>query len=227
MRRLALLLAIVLAAPAQARALPPHDECTNDPEFVRFRQQLVDVTIRHDAPGLLALVADDIEFNHDGVDGDPGRAGFSRAWGLGDADRSSLWDALVRVLAAGCARDGEVVASPHLFLRFPAELDPWTAGVGGPDARLYVEEKTTAARVIIPWEILEEASLNSETGWVRVSLSDGRRGFLRREDLWSPIDYRAIFERRGGVWRLVAFLGGDYLRDAPTTRVHPPQGSER
>ena len=205
---LALAVSVAFAASLQARSLPPRDECAVDPDLARFRAQLVDVVIRHDTQGLLALVADDVESNVDTAPADPGKDGFATAWGLYDADQSSLWDALIRVLAAGCARDGERAAAPYLYFRFPPELDPWRAGVAGPGARLYESEATTASRVGIAWEVLEEAMLNSETGWASVRLSDGRRGFIRREDLWSPIDYRAVFEKSGGQWRMAAFIAG-------------------
>ncbi len=195
------------AAPIEARSLPPRDECAADAEFARFRAQLADAVIRHDAPGFLALVADDIGFTREGVIG-PGKAEFALAWELADPDRSSLWDELIRVLAAGCARDGGRIAAPYLYLRFPAELDPWEAGVAGPGARLYESQDATGTRVRIAWEVLEEAHLDSETGWVTVRLSDGRRGFVRREDLWSSIDYHAIFEKREGQWRMTEFRGG-------------------
>jgi hypothetical protein len=209
MKRLLPLLALsAFATPLEARTLPPRDECASDAEFARFRAQFVDVVVRHDTQGLLALVADDIRHSLGGAVGDPGKAAFVAAWRLGDADQSSLWDALVRVLAAGCARDGERMAAPYLYFRFPAEMGPWEAGVAGPDARLYASQ-IHRAPVAIAWEVLEEARLDSDSGWANVRLSDGRRGFVRREDLWSPIDYHAIFERRGGEWRLTAFIAGE------------------
>jgi hypothetical protein len=45
--------------------------------------------------------------------------------------------------------------------------------------------------------------------WIRVTVPGGRSGYLLREQVRSPIDYRALFERRGGQWRLTVFLAGD------------------
>jgi SH3-like domain-containing protein len=48
-----------------------------------------------------------------------------------------------------------------------------------------------------------------EGAWVRVATADGRRGWVRRALIRGFGDYRAVFERRGGRWRMIAFVAGD------------------
>lgn len=205
MKRLALLAALALPALAEARTLPPRDECAADPDFARFRAELLDIVARHDATRLLAVVADDIRFTFGGGEG---RASFAAQWSLADPDASGLWVELAKALASGCARDGETMSAPYIFRRFPDALDAFSAGVAGPAARLYQARSNEGDSVLIPWEILDEVEWNAGT-WARVRLSDGRAGFVETEHLLSPIGYRAIFERRDGRWRMTMFIAGD------------------
>jgi hypothetical protein len=64
----------------------------------------------------------------------------------------------------------------------------------------------------VSWHVVEDASGDdaAEAGaWRRVRLGDGRIGYMGSGDLRSDIDYRAIFERRGGRWLLTVFVAGD------------------
>ncbi|HVQ09659.1 MAG TPA: hypothetical protein VMS43_14605 [Allosphingosinicella sp.] len=208
MKRVALLAPLaLLAMPAAvpARTLPPRDECAADPGFARFRADLLDIVARHDATRLLAIVADDIRFD---FGGGQGRRAFAGEWGLADPDRSGLWVELAGVLVSGCARDGEMMTAPYIFRRFPDELDAYSSGVAGPGARLYQARSNEGESVLIPWEILEEVEMNAG-GWARVRLSGGRTGYIETANLLSAIDYRAIFEKRDGQWRMTTFIAGD------------------
>jgi hypothetical protein len=205
MKRLVLpLLLLALACPAQARTLPPGDECAADADFARFRAELLDAVARHDAARLLGMTADDIEFS---FGGESGKAAFVATWGLADPHASGLWRELAQVLASGCAREGEEMSSPYWFSRFPDHLDAFDSGLAGPQARLYATPSVEAASVPIAWQVLAEAAV--EGGWARVRLEDGRSGHIEAADLLSPIGYRALFARRGGAWRMVAFIAGD------------------
>jgi hypothetical protein len=205
MKRLAFLAALALPAIVEARTLPPRDECAADPGFARFRAGLLDIVARHDATRLLAIVADDIRFSFGGGEG---RANFTAEWSLADPDTSGLWVELAKALASGCARDGETMSAPYIFRRFPDELDAFSSGVAGPAARLYRTASNEDESSLIPWEILEEATAGIP-GWFRVRLSDGRTGYVEAENVLSPIDYRVIFERRDGQWRMTTFVAGD------------------
>ncbi len=195
----------LFAPPAQARTLPPRDECAADPGFARFRAELLDIAARHDATRLLAIVTDDISFSFGGGEG---RADFVEAWHLADPDSSGIWVELARVLVSGCARDGETMVAPYIFRRFPEELDAFAAGVAAPGTLLYRTRSNEGDSTPISWEILEEAAPDG-AGWARVRLSDGRTGYIESANLLSAIDYRAIFEKRGGQWRMTAFIAGD------------------
>ena len=53
------------------------------------------------------------------------------------------------------------------------------------------------------------ATEDVDPDWVPVALPDGRRGFVAARFAHSPVGHRAVFERRGGGWRMTHFLAGD------------------
>jgi hypothetical protein len=128
--------------------------------------------------------------------------GAPRHSGLGRAARGR--PGAHAAAADECAAD----PAPYIFRRFPDELDAFSAGVAGPAARLYEARSNEGESVLIPWQILDEVEWNPGA-WARVRLSDGRAGYVETEHLLSAIDYRAIFERRDGQWRMTMFIGGD------------------
>ena len=195
----------LFASPAGAQALPPVDECGED--FAAFRAQLLDILARRDAPALLEHFDADIEFSFGGVG--PGRDAFAESWGLDEPRTSGLWTELGRVLLLGCVPlGGGEVAAPSLFGRFPAEIDPFMGGVAVPGARLYRAPQVEGDGDDVDWQIVTESD-GVISGWRRVRLADGRSGYIEDGLLLTPVDYRAIFARRDGRWRLVAFIAGD------------------
>ena len=210
----ALLLSLLLAAaPEDARVhrLPPVDQCAADPSFVAFRNDLLAAIARRDRDFVLAAITDDIEVD---FGGGAGRQDFFSTWELYRPATSGLWDELGRALSLGCAHDGRSgnYYAPSMFLADEEVFeDPFTAAVAirpgaelrsGPDA-------ASPVVATLDWDVLTVPEWDPDSGWQRVTLADGRSGYLRAEDLRSPIDYRAAFQRIGGRWRMTAFIAGD------------------
>lgn len=210
-----LVAALALVAPAAAAALPPRvpptDSCARDRSFVAFRNALLAAIARRDAAFILAAATDDIQYSF----GDnPGRAGFARAWGLSRPATSALWRELGAALRLGCARDeaGEFWA-PSMSLVGDEDLgeDFYASAVAvGPGAALHAGPSDTS-RAIAPlrWHVVTAQHDDGESAWVRVRLTDGREGYVRRALIRGFGDYRAVFAKRGGRWRMTAFVAGD------------------
>ena len=49
----------------------------------------------------------------------------------------------------------------------------------------------------------------TDEAWLEVKLADGRQGFVRYDQTVNPLDYRLVFEKRGGEWKIAAFVAGD------------------
>jgi hypothetical protein len=44
---------------------------------------------------------------------------------------------------------------------------------------------------------------------LKVETLSGKKGFIKAKYVRSPIDYRAIFEKNNGKWKMGAFISGD------------------
>jgi hypothetical protein len=206
------LLAGPVAAVAQNRRVPPVDRCASNPSFVAFRTRLRAAIARRDGAWLLSNTAPNIEYSF----GDsPGRAGFTRAWGLNRPATSRIWRELGETLRLGCdrAEDGEYWA-PSLSLQ-QNDMDegegPPTWLAVGPNAVLH-EEPSDSSPVVarLEWDILTPRDGDEGRGaWVAFNLGDGTRGFVRRSLVRSQSDYRATFARRHGRWLMTGFVAGD------------------
>ena len=205
---IALLIAAAPPADSSTHRLPPIDECAADPSFAAFRDQLRLTIEQRDAAALLEIVADDIEVD---FGGGAGRADFSRTWELDRPASSGVWDELAEALSLGCAGDGSgELYAPSMAAASMTE-DPFEAAVViRPGAELRREpDAASRSLATLDWDIVTVPEWDSEGAWQRIVLADGRSGFVRSDDLRSPIDYRAAFRRLDGRWRMTAFIAGD------------------
>ncbi len=205
---LGLLLVLLAGAPAQAAAakLPPADECGAEPRFHAFRTELADAVARRDSRLLLRVVSDDVKFS---FGDDHGKAGFIANWKLDQEASSPIWAELAEVLRLGCFREKDYAASPYLFGRMPEGHDPFETVVATrPGAAVHAEPRA-ASKVIarLDWDVLTSKDAGAKP-WVKVQLPTGE-GFVRADEVRSPIDYRAIFEKKNGRWMLTTFVAGD------------------
>lgn len=208
---IAVLLSLLLvAAPevgAETRRVPPVDQCSADPSFAAFRDDLRQAIARRDRAFILALVTDDIEVD---FGGGAGRDTFAQTWSLDRPDISPLWQELGETLSLGCARSSEGdYWSPSFFLDSGEVGDPFeTALAIRPGAALHSAPDAASPIVTtLDWDVLTVTEWNGEQGWQRAALADGRSGYVRSEDLRSVIDYRAGFRRIDGRWRIVLIAG--------------------
>jgi hypothetical protein len=205
---IALLIAAAPPADSSTHRLPPIDECAADPSFAAFRDQLRLTIEQRDAAALLEIVADDIEVD---FGGGAGRADFSRTWALDRPTASGVWDELAEALSLGCAGDGSGELYAPSMAAVSMVEDPFEAAVViRPGAELRAEpDAASPTLAALDWDIVTVPEWDSEGAWQRIVLADGRSGFVRSDDLRSPIDYRAAFRRLDGRWRMTAFIAGD------------------
>ena len=202
--------ALFFAVAAPVR-LPPVEQCNGDPEFVRVRQQLERVVRTRDRDGLLSLMSKDVRVTFGGR---YGRDGFREHWTSVPDDRARLWVEMDRVLRLGCAeaRDGTGAAYraiPAMFVTGDG-LDGFSTWVALPGAVLRARP-TTRAKVAMrlpPWTVLDEVE-HDRGSWIEARTPKGRRGYVSTAQARSLLDYRIVFGRRDGSWRITAFIAGD------------------
>ena len=191
--------------------MPPTDSCAQDRSFVAFRNALNAAIARRDAAFILSVATDDIEYS---FGESPGKAGFARAWGLSRPATSQLWRTLGAALRLGCARDeaGEYWA-PSMSLIGDEDMgeDYFSLMVAvAPGAALRAGPSETSALIArLRWDVVTLEGEEREAAWLRARLRDGRRGYIRQALFRGFGDYRAVFAKRQGRWRMTAFVVGD------------------
>ena len=198
--------ALALAGAAPDR-LPPIDQCQTEPSLVAFREALGDAAKKRDVEALLRLTIDDVQTD---FGGGSGKAEFTRHWRLDRPDQSGLWTELAAILGLGCTLDGSTAVIPSLSEPMDS-LDAFETYVaiipGSPLRREPREDSGAVAK--LDWHLLTLKSATVDRRWFHVQLADGRSGYVRADEVRSPIDYRLVAERRGKRWLITAFVAGD------------------
>jgi len=209
---LALAAGATMTAHAQIGKLLPVDEGFRDSSFVFFRARLLEAIEKQDAKYLYSIVDPNIKVSFGASNG---LAAFKEQWHPERKD-TKLWRTLFRVVAAGGAfREGNFMA-PYAYATFPDSLDAFKHGViTGSGVRVRAHPDTTGDPIgTLSSEIVEVASWQAEGlsaggGWIGVTLKDGRRGYVAEQYIWSPVGYRAIFDKKNGKWAMTALIAGD------------------
>ena len=213
MRSFALALAAVslgAAWPPPPSKLPPADQCSAEPGFAAFNTDLKQAVKRRDGDALLALLAPDVLVN---FGGGTGRDAFARQWDLKAGSPHELWQQLTDILALGCAKTGSNLVMPSLAAQFDSDADEDVFEklvVVSPAAELRAQPAADSAPIqSLSWDVVTGVERRREDDMVKVRLADGREGWIAGRLLRSPLDYRAVIEKRDGQWLITAFIAGD------------------
>jgi hypothetical protein len=216
-----LLLAAATAVASATSPLPPPmrlipvDEAAKDQSFAQFRDELKSVIARKDAAKLFHYLASDIQLS---FGGDYGGPAFHKMWKPFDKD-TQVWKALSLIVDNG----GKFVvpggfAAPYAYAAFPEDIDAFSYVVVTNPRALLRERPHANARVIreLDHDILEvvnsSGKMQHEAGpndWDEVKHVSGQRGFVQSADIRSPIEFRAVFEKRKGKWVMQTLIAGD------------------
>ena len=209
----ALLLASFVAAASAATPaprLPPVDQCAAKPGFKIYKDALKRSVDRRNGDGLLALLAPDVLVN---FGGESGRDAFAREWDLKAGVPEELWKQLAGILALGCAKSTGVLVIPSMASQFDSDADEGALDklvVISSSAELRAAPDSASARVAsLSWDVVTALERRHQDDWVKVQLADGRKGWVAGSQMRSPLDYRAIIEKRDGRWMITAFVAGD------------------
>ena len=204
----AIALALAAAPSTTPPRLPPVEMCRGDAGFDVFRKELAAAVAAKDVAAIKRLSASDIRSS---FGGDGGWAEFSSSWGLDtEPAKSKLWPQLDELFKLGCAptqAGGRVF--PSLFQASGEDTDPFELVVARPGSKLYRAPRAAEPVATLDWHSARQGDPGAESGWVQVTLFDGRKGWLREADVLSPLDYRLVAERRGGRWVIAALVAGD------------------
>ena len=212
LRLLILLVSISWPAIAQVGKLYPVDEGPKDPSFQEFRGKLIEAAKNRDAKFILSILDPKI-LNSFGGDG--GVKEFKEMW-KPDNPNSELWGTLIEILSMGGSFTKNEFCAPYVFTKFP-ELDAFDHFVIiGEQVRVREQPGLTSPAVAtLSYDIVAQADQPTEPvikeghSWIAIKLSNGKTGFVSKQFIRSPIDYRACFMKKMGRWRMVSLVAGD------------------
>ncbi len=204
---------------SQERYVKPVDKGINDASFVAFRKKLIAAAERKDSKYIYGIVDRNIELSYGG---DKGTADFKKIWRIEKAD-SKFWSEFLPVIKNGgkffFEGGDEEFWAPYTFSSFPSGFDGFEhEAIFGNNVNL--REKPTASAEVtttLSYNIVKVDYENSvklktsetEYDWLKVETLGGKKGYVKADYVRSPIDYRACFEKKGGIWKMTAFIAGD------------------
>lgn len=208
-----------IAVFGQERYVKPVDEANLDKSFLEFRTKLIAAAERRDVKYIIGILDPKIYVS---FGGEVGVSDFKKYWKL-SSKNTKFWNAFLPVIRNGGMferEDGKRLDhffAPYLFKAFPDDLDAFTYSViFGNNVNLR-ERPAANARVLgkLSYNVVTIKDTVSKKGgsdiadWQQIETLGGQKGWVKAEYVRSPIDYRAGFEKKGGVWRMTTFVAGD------------------
>jgi len=210
------LFAAVFTVPvlAEEMKLKPVDEAVGNPAFARFRAALLDAVRKRDLDYVMSQVDTDIKLS---FGGDYGRDTFrDLLTGTESWQGEAYWAELQRVLElGGVFMDANSFCAPYVAcLDVPGcpDCDPYETMFTVSKDAVARAAPDAAARVAarLSYDVLRiDIDAEHEGEWTPVILPDGSRGYVSGPDFRMSIDYRALFEKIDGTWRMTVFIAGD------------------
>jgi hypothetical protein len=204
----------VCAATRIAQSVPRARQCfvdegSKDPGFMKFRQQLLEVARKRDIAALLRLTADDVQFS-----GEEGKAKFASSY-LSDQHAPTVFKALDELLRLGGIFEGpDMFCAPYTRCAIGSTntheaviLGERVPAYAAPSTEATVMEVLSCDIVRISGDDIPEIPTSS-SGWSPVFLGQ-QWAFVEDKFVRLTGDWYAVFAKRGGQWRLIAFSAGD------------------
>jgi hypothetical protein len=185
--------------------LMPVDEASSTPDFAAYRARLLAAVNRRDVDAVVDAADPGIRL---GFDASGGRDALRKLF----AETSESWEELRAVLALGGSFSSpSAFAAPYVYSRWPEAFDSFEcAAVIGRNVRLRAAPRLDAPIMTsLSYSIVQVLQSGADEQWPAVQRGDGRSGYIWHAYVRSPVDYRALFNRIDGRWRMTAFVAGD------------------
>ncbi len=209
-------------AMAQQLQLPPRDEAARDPAFLAFRARLLEAIQSRDVDYIVVHSTADILISFGGNGGhdelrefllEPEENYADEYKHLAAAAREEHWAAFEEALdLGGVFTSPDTFVTPYIFaFNFPDRYDTYETLVVTGSSVLMRQAPASDAPVMarLNYSVVTGYEDKAVNGYAEVVLHDGTRGFVHADYLRSPIDYRAVFERIDGVWKMAVLVAGD------------------
>ncbi len=205
-----LLIALSYTVQAQVAQLEPVDESNLDTSFATFKARLMKAVSEKNEAEIIKMLSTDVGFSFGVNEEKTAIEGFSLHYKLSDK-KSAFWSDLQATLALGCVGNTANFSCPYLYANWPAEYDS-TEHVVVIKKDVHVREKPfMKAKKLIPagYGIFKLAPEQKSKDWYAVTLKDMPVGHIRKSMVRSATDYRVIFQKIAGEWKIKYFIAGD------------------
>lgn len=196
---------------AWAEKLQPIDEGATDSSFQAFRKELLAAAQRRDKNYVFSITAPDIKYT------------FGRGEGLVDFKKHSgfsnpnhaIWEDLIEVLALGGVFESsgsqKTFCTPYVFCKFPDKLDAFTnVAIIKPNVSVRQTPSVNAPVLeTLSYDIVKKNQEYTDSQWIKITSPSNKQGYVLHQEVRSPIDYRAIFIKVNGRWKMRTFIAGD------------------
>jgi hypothetical protein len=200
---------------AQDRLPRPSVEI-NDPSLIQFLDMLEDAVKTRDKDYIISILSTNIV---NSFGGNNGIEEFKRNWNW-SSDSSSFWRIMLRMIEMGGGeyRQNKQYILPYVFPGWNDKYDSFEyAAITGTYVNVRDQPNLNTSKVLgqFNYDIVKvdyersHPSMESPK-WYYVSNSDDSlKGYVFWKYVWSPIGYRAIFEKTNGEWKMTVLITGD------------------
>lgn len=203
-----------VAAAGQERFVRPVDEASQDASFLAFRTKLIAAAERKDLKYVMGVMDPKIQLSFGGHEG---LKGFRELY----TKEADFWKVFLPVIKNGGKwlrerGSPKIFSAPYSFSAFPDDLDGFEHNVIFGNNVNMRESPAMTGRVIerLSYNIVritgsEPADTDKMAEWFRVETLGGKKGWVKSDFVRSPLDFRAGFEKKRGVWKMIYFISGD------------------
>lgn len=191
---------------------------SKSPALAALLGELGDALERERSRSLIRHIGKDFRVDWEGGSGPED---FQARW-MGRKGSAELRAVLRRLLRMrGHFYTDHLFVLPDVYALFPMDLDPQQHVVATAETKLLRGEGEESRSEVVPeggiLELWRGAESSGEA--IRVKDLDGAAAEVARADVYSPLGYRAFFEKRAGEWRWISLVAGGKLK--ASSRVDP------
>ncbi|MEM9715432.1 MAG: SH3 domain-containing protein [Pseudomonadota bacterium] len=211
---------------AQIAQIIPVDEAESIPDLQAFRDKMLQAVVERDVDTIVNMASDDIMLDFGGGSGQDTlrqrlseTALFFYSEEEDPADttryREEFWLGLESALRLGGVYDAEQqeFTAPHYFRADIGDVpyDPFSTYFVVTNNVAVRDRPNRYGRIIdrLDYELVARLEGGEGTSYIRVQLDGDRSGWVHADLLRSVVDYRAVFSKDSGTWKMTVLIAGD------------------
>lgn len=222
------------------------DEGAENDAFKAFEEQLLKAVKTHDVGFIKSILDPKIILSYPDDENKIRKSGildFMSQWNP-DKECSPLWNTLSAILSVGgvfADKEKQQYVMPYIHSLWPKDVDPLTySAIVGKDINIRAEPDLSASVISqLSYDIVKVDNRFVHDKWQKITIPDGREGYVFGEFIRSKYDWSAGFAKVGGEWKMKWFVAKgrdrrlpdpppvtDTKRPMPSMKLLPPGGGD-